>query len=161
MQTDALPTRANPRLLVLNAQEDRREQREKNGGMRAWKGDFRRAMLKRPCPETAPTLGGTGEKNQPRTVGFSNSGGAGGNRTPVRKSSTGSSTYLVLSFDLTALARTNTLQDSDPLSFRATCHGATLHDPICMTSGGFATLAYRQASLRTAAIKRPVRNVRR
>ncbi len=56
MQTDALQTRANPRLRALNAQEGSREQREKNGGMRAWNGDFRRGLLKRPRPETAPTL---------------------------------------------------------------------------------------------------------
>src|SRR6218665_728457 len=30
-------------------------------------------------PEPAPALGGTGKKNQPRVVGFLNSGGAGGN----------------------------------------------------------------------------------
>jgi hypothetical protein len=39
----------------LNAQEGNREQREKNGGMRAWNGDFRWAMLKRTRLETAPT----------------------------------------------------------------------------------------------------------
>jgi hypothetical protein len=40
----------------LNAQEGDREQREKNGEMRAWNGDFRRGVLKRQGPETAPTL---------------------------------------------------------------------------------------------------------
>src|SRR5690606_17193740 len=53
-QTDAMQTRANPRLRALNAQEGSREQREKNGGMRTWNGDFRRGVLKRPRPETAP-----------------------------------------------------------------------------------------------------------
>ncbi len=42
-------------------------------------------------------------------------GGAGGNRTRVRKHSTSSSTYLVQSFNLTAAARTNTLYYSDSL----------------------------------------------
>jgi hypothetical protein len=42
--------------MALNVQEGSREQREKSGGMRASNGDFRRAMLKRPWPETAPTL---------------------------------------------------------------------------------------------------------
>lgn len=45
-------------------------------------------------------------------------GGAGGNRTRVRKYSTTSSTYLVLSFNLTASARTNTLCYGDSLDFR-------------------------------------------
>ena len=62
MQTDALQTRANPRLRALNAQEGSREQREKNGGMRAWNGDFRRGVLKRKQPETAPTLGERAKK---------------------------------------------------------------------------------------------------
>ena len=44
-------------------------------------------------------------------------GGAGGNRTRVRKSSTERSTYLVQSFDLTAASRTNTLYDGDSLGF--------------------------------------------
>lgn len=55
-QTDGPQTRANTRLQALNAQEGSRKQREKNGGMRAEKGNFGRAMLKRPRPETAPTL---------------------------------------------------------------------------------------------------------
>jgi len=62
MQTYALQTRANPRLQALNAQEGSREQTEKNGGMRAWNGDFRRRVLKRPRPETAPTLGERAKK---------------------------------------------------------------------------------------------------
>ncbi|MBB5019621.1 hypothetical protein HNQ59_002923 [Chitinivorax tropicus] len=55
MQTDGPQTRANTRLRALNAQEGSREQREKNGGMRTWNGNFRWAMLKRTRPETAPT----------------------------------------------------------------------------------------------------------
>ncbi|CBW74216.1 unnamed protein product [Mycetohabitans rhizoxinica HKI 454] len=47
-----------------------------------------------------------------------NSGGAGGNRTRVRKHSTTSSTYLVQSFALTAPTRTNTLRYGESLSFR-------------------------------------------
>jgi hypothetical protein len=46
----------------LNAQEGRREQREKNGGKHAWNGDFRRAMLKRTKPETAQTKGERAKK---------------------------------------------------------------------------------------------------
>lgn len=42
-----------------------REQREKNGGMRASNGDFRRAMLKRTRRETAPTQGERAKKSQP------------------------------------------------------------------------------------------------
>ena len=75
MQTDALQTRANPRLRALNAQEDSREQREKNGGMRAWYGDFRRGVLKRPRPETAPTLAFRTKKSQPIRVGILGIGG--------------------------------------------------------------------------------------
>jgi hypothetical protein len=46
----------------LNAQEGSREQREKNGGMRAWNGDFPRGVLKRQGPETAPTQGERAKK---------------------------------------------------------------------------------------------------
>ena len=46
----------------MNAQEGSREQREKSGGMRASNGDFRRVMLKRPGPETAPTQGERAKK---------------------------------------------------------------------------------------------------
>ncbi len=45
-------------------------------------------------------------------------GGAGGNRTRVRKPSTESSTYLVLSFDLTGASRTDTLYNGESLNFR-------------------------------------------
>ena len=40
----------------MNAHEANREQREKNGGKCARNGDFRRATLTRPMPETAPVL---------------------------------------------------------------------------------------------------------
>ena len=50
-------------------------------------------------------------------------GGGGGNRTPVRKSSTASSTYLALSFDLTRNPPTGRLVTSDPLGFRACPRG--------------------------------------
>jgi len=46
----------------MSAQEGSREQREKNGGMRAWNGDFRRGVLKRQGPETAPTQGERAKK---------------------------------------------------------------------------------------------------
>ncbi|SPA00049.1 conserved hypothetical protein [Cupriavidus taiwanensis] len=59
-----------------------------------------------------------------------NTGGAGGNRTRVRKPSTESSTYLVLSFDLTGASRTNTLYDGESLGFRP-----RLRDP----SGAYLT----------------------
>ena len=61
-QTDGPQTSVNPRLRALNAQEGNREQREKNGGMRAWNGDFRRAVLKRQEAETAPTQGERAKK---------------------------------------------------------------------------------------------------
>ncbi len=64
-QTDGPQTRVNPRLRALNAQEGNREQREKNGGMRAWNGDFRRAVLKWQEAETAPTQGERAKKSQP------------------------------------------------------------------------------------------------
>jgi hypothetical protein len=64
-QTDGPQTRVNPRLRALNAQEGSREQREKNGGMRARNGYFRRGVLKRPRPETAPTQGERAKKSQP------------------------------------------------------------------------------------------------
>ena len=64
-QTDGPQTRANARLPALNAQEGSREQREKNGGKRAWNGDFRRGVLKRTRPETAQTQGERAKKSQP------------------------------------------------------------------------------------------------
>jgi hypothetical protein len=42
--------------MALNVQEGSREQREKNGEMRTGNGKFRRGVLKRQRPETAPTL---------------------------------------------------------------------------------------------------------
>lgn len=47
-----------------------------------------------------------------------NFGGVGGNRTRVRKSSTTSSTYLVMSFNLINKARTDTFFTDDSLGFR-------------------------------------------
>ena len=52
-------------------------------------------------------------------------GGGGGNRTRVQKHSTTSSTCVVLSFDLTATTRTNTLRDGDSLDFRPWRRDAT------------------------------------
>ena len=46
----------------MTAQEVSREQGEKNGGKCARNGDFRRATLKRPRRETAPTLGERAKK---------------------------------------------------------------------------------------------------
>ena len=46
----------------MTAQEGSREQGEKNGGKCARNGDFRRATLKRPRRETAPTLGERAKK---------------------------------------------------------------------------------------------------
>ena len=69
-QTDGAQTRANTRLLVLNAQEGSREQREKNARMRAWNGDFRRAVLKRPWRETVPTLGELAKKKSQPDKGW-------------------------------------------------------------------------------------------
>ena len=51
--------------------------------------------------------------------------GGGGNRTRVQKHSTTSSTCLVLSFDLTAATRTNTLRYGDSLDFRPGCRDTT------------------------------------
>ncbi len=52
-----------------------------------------------------------------------NNGGVGGNRTRVRKSSTTSSTYLVISFNLTSEAQIDTFLANDPLSFRTIPRG--------------------------------------
>ena len=52
-----------------------------------------------------------------------NNGGVGGNRTRVRKSSTTSSTYLVISFNLISEAQIDTFLTNDPLSFRTIPHG--------------------------------------
>ena len=64
-QTDEPQTRANTRLQALNAQEGSREQRERNGRKCAGNGNFGRCVLKRPRPETAPTLGERAKKSQP------------------------------------------------------------------------------------------------
>jgi len=53
-------------------------------------------------------------------IATTSNGGVGGNRTRVRKSSTTSSTYLVVLFNLTIAPRTNTLCNRDSLSFRTT-----------------------------------------
>jgi len=45
-------------------------------------------------------------------------GGVGGNRTRVRKSSTTSSTYLVISFNLISESQIDTFLTNDSLSFR-------------------------------------------
>ena len=50
-------------------------------------------------------------------VTFCIGGGGGGNRTRVRKPSTDSSTYLVLSFDLTQPTRTHTLRSGESPKF--------------------------------------------
>ena len=47
---------------LMTAQEGSREHGEKNGGKCARNGDFRRATLKRPRRETAPTLGERAKK---------------------------------------------------------------------------------------------------
>lgn len=60
---------------TLACPQRKRRQRGVGGGEKA---DFAEVALARPCPETVPTLGGTDEKNQPRTVGFLNSGGGCG-----------------------------------------------------------------------------------
>ena len=65
------------------------------------------------------------EKRHPNTlIGMAfvcfrlQNGGVGGNRTRVRKSSTTSSTYLVISFDLINKARIDTFITDDSLGFR-------------------------------------------
>ena len=73
---------------------------------------------------------GTGASRQEKTPtengwGFV-IGGGGGNRTPVRKFSTASSTYLALPFDLTRKPPTGRLVASDPLDFRAGPRGEEL-----------------------------------
>jgi hypothetical protein len=59
----------------LNAQEGSREQREKKGEKSAGNDDFWRVMLKRPRPETAPTLAFREKKSQPIRVGILGIGG--------------------------------------------------------------------------------------
>lgn len=72
------------------------------------------------------TLDETRKEKAPTEISWGfNIGGAGGDRTRVRKYSTISSTYLVQSFDLTVLSRTNTLRNSDPLDFRLRRRGTT------------------------------------
>ena len=78
-------------------------------------------------------------------------GGGGGNRTRVQKRSTTSSTYLVLSFDLTATTRTNTLRYGDSLNFRPGRRDATKAYLTYMTSRGIATLTRQRISERTAS----------
>ncbi|VXC31200.1 conserved hypothetical protein [Burkholderia sp. 8Y] len=88
-------------------------------------------------------------------------GGGGGNRTRVQTRSTTSSTYLVLSFDLTATTRTNTLRYGDSLSFRPWRRDTTKTYLTYMTSRGIATLTRQRISERTAALRLPVRTYRR
>jgi hypothetical protein len=64
-QTNSPQTRANTRFRALNAQEGSREQREKNGGMRAWNGDIRRRAQEAKAENRANT-GVSGKKNPNR-----------------------------------------------------------------------------------------------
>ncbi|MEJ1248725.1 hypothetical protein [Denitratimonas tolerans] len=43
-----------------------KENGEQRGVVGGENGDFAGVALARPCPKSAPTLAGTGEKNQPR-----------------------------------------------------------------------------------------------
>ena len=78
-------------------------------------------------------------------------GGGGGNRTRVQKRSTTSSTYLVLSFDLTATTRTNTLRYGDSLNFRPRRRDTAKAYLTYMTSRGIATLIRQRISERMAS----------
>lgn len=74
--------------------ENGQDPRTENGSKPTCSGQ-RRPSQQGPNPRQH--WGKRAKKNQPRVVGFLNSGGGGGDRTPVRKSYTGSSTYLVRS----------------------------------------------------------------
>ena len=88
-------------------------------------------------------------------------GGAGGNRTPVRKHSTDSSTYLAWLFDLILHTPTDKrLQDELP-KFNVVPSNPTQHDPLYMT---LLRLPARPRGLpvqRPAGIKRLERKFRR
>ena len=72
----------------------------------------RRACSTKPCLRPAWTQNDSSVKHQIKNhpKGGLLFGGGGGNRTRVQRSSTDSSTYLVLSFNLIHLSRTHTLQ---------------------------------------------------
>jgi len=67
-------------------------------------------LAPRPCRTRDRSAASKNKRKWPRWGHFLLFGGGGGNRTRVRKHSTDSSTYLVLSFDLTRPPRTHTLR---------------------------------------------------
>ena len=70
------------------------EQREKNGGMRAWNGNFRRGCSRGQGAKPRQHWG-NGQKNPNRIrVGISHYGGGGGSRTRVRRRLTPGTTCL-------------------------------------------------------------------
>ena len=96
----------------------------------AWNGQFGRLAKSAGARRNPHEYAGTGASRQEKTPtkngwGFI-IGGGGGNRTPVRKFSTASSTYLALPFDLTRKPPTGRLVASDPLDFRAGPRGEDL-----------------------------------
>jgi hypothetical protein len=60
-------------------------------------------------------------------------GGGGGNRTRVQKYSTGSSTYLVLSFNVILPTRTHTLRQNQSPKFNREPSNPAQSDSLCMT----------------------------
>ena len=97
-----------------DTRETVREQREKSMGINARNRFSAGVALRRAKPE-APIRALRAKKTQPIRVGFLGIGGAGGNRTPVRKPSTDSSTYLAWLFSLILHAPTDKrLQDELP-----------------------------------------------
>ncbi len=89
-------------------------------------------------------------------------GGGGGNRTPVRKPSTVSSTYLAVSFDLTRNPPTGRLVASDPLGFRPGPRGGDqAYFLLFMTLLLVLPSPTRRPIGAASGLKRPERKIRR
>ena len=89
-------------------------------------------------------------------------GGGGGNRTPVRKPSTVSSTYLAVSFDLTRNTPTGRLVASDPLGFRPGPRGGgQAYFLLFMTLLLVLPSPARRPTGAASGLKRPERKIRR
>jgi hypothetical protein len=81
---------------------------------------------------TTPAASTTNKKGH-LSVTFCIGGGSGGNRTRVQEYSTGSSTYLVLSFDLIQPTRTHTLRQDESPRFNREPSNPAQSDSLYMT----------------------------
>ena len=104
----------------------------------------------------------SGKKKGPETIRALVCGGGGGNRTPVRKLSTASSTYLALPIDLARNPPTGRLVVSDPPDFRPGPRGmGQAYFLLFMTLLPVLPGPTRRPIGAASGLKRPERKIRR